>query len=269
MTLACTGIRVCHFEGRFSAFWWQHAGAFLFRLLHGLLARPPEASSSRSLLCFSAPSLHQSHGKRPNSRTKSIGADGRCVSAITLFTQVEQTAPTVRGAEPGPQSARALEQCLGLVIWATSISKHPKPVAPPVCVCDGAGSNSFANWCQSQAMRVNLQILLSTCNDPWAHCGCAKTVWSLTRTAGHVRIIHFSPSRLKHNRRSTSRKLMVQKRLQRSAGLTNSLISPRFREHGAEGLRAVFSHMPKEQRNGSIHPGKKAITRRVHWALRL
>ena len=33
--------RVCHFGGRFSAFWWQRAGAFLLRQVHGLLAWKP------------------------------------------------------------------------------------------------------------------------------------------------------------------------------------------------------------------------------------
>ena len=33
--------RVCHFGARFSAYWWQRAGAFLLRLLHGILALRP------------------------------------------------------------------------------------------------------------------------------------------------------------------------------------------------------------------------------------
>ena len=33
--------RVCHFGGRFSAYWWQRAGAFLLRQVHGLLAWQP------------------------------------------------------------------------------------------------------------------------------------------------------------------------------------------------------------------------------------
>ena len=33
--------RVCHFGGRFSAFWWQRTGAFLPRQVHGLLAWKP------------------------------------------------------------------------------------------------------------------------------------------------------------------------------------------------------------------------------------
>ena len=33
--------RVCHFGGRFSAFWWQRTGAFLLRQVHGLLAWKP------------------------------------------------------------------------------------------------------------------------------------------------------------------------------------------------------------------------------------
>ena len=34
-------LRVCHFGGRFSAFWWQRAGAFLLHQAHGLLAWKP------------------------------------------------------------------------------------------------------------------------------------------------------------------------------------------------------------------------------------
>ena len=33
--------RVCHFGGRFSAFWWQRTGAFLLCQVHGLLAWKP------------------------------------------------------------------------------------------------------------------------------------------------------------------------------------------------------------------------------------
>ena len=33
--------KVCHFGGRFSAFWWQRTGAFLLRQVHGLLAWKP------------------------------------------------------------------------------------------------------------------------------------------------------------------------------------------------------------------------------------
>ena len=33
--------RVCHFGGRFSAYWWQRTGAFLLRQVHGLLAWKP------------------------------------------------------------------------------------------------------------------------------------------------------------------------------------------------------------------------------------
>ena len=33
--------RDCHFGGRFSAFWWQRTGAFMLRLMHGLLAKLP------------------------------------------------------------------------------------------------------------------------------------------------------------------------------------------------------------------------------------
>ena len=33
--------RVCHFGGRFSAYWWQRTAAFLLRQVHGLLAWQP------------------------------------------------------------------------------------------------------------------------------------------------------------------------------------------------------------------------------------
>ena len=33
--------RVCHFGGRFSAYWWQRFAALLMRLLHGLLSFAP------------------------------------------------------------------------------------------------------------------------------------------------------------------------------------------------------------------------------------
>ena len=33
--------QVCHFGARFSAYWWQRTGAFLLRLLHGVLSAHP------------------------------------------------------------------------------------------------------------------------------------------------------------------------------------------------------------------------------------
>ena len=86
--------RVCHFGARFSAYWWQRTGAFLLRLLHGILALHPHRAwlFVDDLLA----ALHRSDahaqlalmvvffagGKRCNSKTASRGVGGALISCM-------------------------------------------------------------------------------------------------------------------------------------------------------------------------------------------
>ena len=73
----------------------------------------------------------------------------------------------------------------------------------------------------------------------------------------------FPPSRLKRNRRSTSRKFAAQKRLQRSAKQTNSLICPRWAEGQAHSAALGLRFPTCQTRNASINRHRMAITIRV------
>ena len=54
-------IRVCHFGARFSAYWWQRAGAFLLRLLRSILSAHPHRAwlFVDDLLAARRPDAHQ------------------------------------------------------------------------------------------------------------------------------------------------------------------------------------------------------------------
>ena len=54
--------RVCHFGARFSAYWWQRTGAFLLRLLHGVLSSHPHTAwlfADDLLAALRRPDAHQ------------------------------------------------------------------------------------------------------------------------------------------------------------------------------------------------------------------
>ena len=86
--------RVCDFGGRFSAYWWQRAGAFLLRQVHGLLSWQPhkaflfvddllcaccEKKHQKCLpwwCCFSVQFRHPCPGKRCNFKIAWFGVGG-------------------------------------------------------------------------------------------------------------------------------------------------------------------------------------------------
>ena len=146
---------VCHFGARFSAYWWQRVGALLLRLLHRLMAPEPHKAwlyvddLLLSLLHCRAPQqlafvvAYLSLIGAPISWKKaSFGP-----SIIWCGWQFCFRTETVCLAQPKLDKLRAqllqllqhkrvprkeLEACLGLLMWATSISPHLRCFTAPI-----------------------------------------------------------------------------------------------------------------------------------------
>ena len=147
--------RVCHFGGRFSAFWWQRTGAFLLRQVHGLLAWKPHKAFLfvDDLLCAlfrdSAPDMFAlvvlffCAIAAPISWKKAQFQDSlvwcgweinfshdtiQLVSA--KLTKLDALIKSLLGNRRVPR--KTLEQCIGLLIWATSIALHLRSWLAPL-----------------------------------------------------------------------------------------------------------------------------------------
>ena len=135
--------RVCHFGARFSAYWWQRAGAFLLRLLHGILGLRPhrawlfvddllaalrrsdaDAQLALMVMFFAAISA-------PISWKKVQFQDSLtwCGWRINFLHETIELTPEktikLKGQlhellKAGKVKRKLLEQVLGLLIWATS-----------------------------------------------------------------------------------------------------------------------------------------------------
>ena len=142
--------RVCHFGGRFSAFWWQRTGAFMLRLMHGLLAMLPHKAwlfvdDLLAALCRSAGgeqlaimAIFFCAISAPISWKKAQFQDqiNWCGWSVHFghdtihlmkakLDKLRQQLENLSQAHKVPR--KALEQCLGLLIWATRIFKHLRP----------------------------------------------------------------------------------------------------------------------------------------------
>ena len=128
------GYTVCHFGARFSAYWWQRLGALLLRIAHQLLAQQPHkawlyvddllAALLRSsgdlqlallvvlLVCL----------KSPISWKKAALGDSLVWCGWKL--KPDKLAKLA--------DKKALQSCLGLLNWATSISHHLRSYAAPM-----------------------------------------------------------------------------------------------------------------------------------------
>ena len=141
--------RVCHFGGRFSAYWWQHVGAFLLHQVHHILSLMPHkawlyvddllsAIDGLALLIIFMQVINA-----PISWKKA-----QCQACITwcgwdvnfdydtiqltkgkISKLQEQIAELLRQ----PKACRKLlERTIGLLVWATSISLHLRPYLAPL-----------------------------------------------------------------------------------------------------------------------------------------
>ena len=147
--------RVCHFGGRFSAYWWQRVGAFLLRQVHHILSLMPHKAwlyVDDLLAALWRPSaidglalliIFMQVINAPISWKKA-----QCQACITwcgwdvnfdydtiqltkgkISKLQEQIAELLRQ----PKACRKLlERTIGLLVWATSISLHLRPYLAPL-----------------------------------------------------------------------------------------------------------------------------------------
>ena len=136
---------VCHFGGRFSAYWWQRVGAFLLRQCHELLAFAPHKAWLYVDDLLSA--LHKEHARElfaimiiffaainaPMSWKKAQFAQAInwCGWTVDFELDTIQLIGNKLNKLQGQIDAllktkkvdrKALEKCIGLLVWATSIS---------------------------------------------------------------------------------------------------------------------------------------------------
>ena len=147
--------RVCHFGARFSAYWWQRTGAFLLRLLHGILELRPhrawlfvddllaalrrsDAHAQLALMvmffaAISAPILWK--------KVQFQNGLTWCGWRINFLYETIELTPEktlkLKGQLRELLKARKvkrklLEQVLGLLIWATSLSPELRSWLAPL-----------------------------------------------------------------------------------------------------------------------------------------
>ena len=149
------GYVVCHFGARFSAYWWQRLGALLLRIAHNLLSQQPHRAwlyvddllaallrSSGDLqlallvvlfVCLKSPiswkkaALGDSLiwcGWKFNFRSEAVSLEPS--KLVKLAEQIQSLLSSKKVHK------KALQSCLGLLNWATSISHHLRSYTAPL-----------------------------------------------------------------------------------------------------------------------------------------
>ena len=147
--------RVCHFGGRFSAYWWQRVGAFLLRQVHHILSLMPHKAwlyVDDLLAALWRPSAMDGLAlliifmqviNAPISWKKA-----QCQACITWcgwdvnfdYDTIQLTKGKISKLQEQiaellsqPKACRKLlERTIGLLVWATSISLHLRPYLAPL-----------------------------------------------------------------------------------------------------------------------------------------
>ena len=147
--------RVCHFGGRFSAYWWQQVGAFLLRQVHHILSLMPHKAwlyVDDLLAALWRPSAMDGLAlliifmqviNAPISWKKA-----QCQVCITWcgwdvnfdYDTIQLTKSKISKLQEQiaellsqPKACRKLlERTIGLLVWATSISLHLRPYLAPL-----------------------------------------------------------------------------------------------------------------------------------------
>ena len=147
--------KVCHFGARFSAYWWQRVGGILLRLLHGFLAAQPHrlwlyvddllanlyrpASCNQFALMVACLTVLQV----PISWKKAYLGDSliwcgwkfnfRAETVELQAAKLEKLKQQLHGLRESRHVHRKdLESCLGLLMWATSLSTHLRAFTAPL-----------------------------------------------------------------------------------------------------------------------------------------
>ena len=147
--------KVCHFGARFSSFWWQRLGSVIHRTLHRLLSHRPHrsflyvddifamlcAKHSAELACLTiclltainAPISWRKAQLGPRITwcgwTFDLANDTLQLVHTKIAKLLEQLAALRRASKV---HRKALEACLGLLVWATTMSPHLRPFLAPL-----------------------------------------------------------------------------------------------------------------------------------------
>ena len=147
--------KVCHFGARFSSYWWGRAAGLITRILHALLHDRPhrawiyvddllsllwhaQAHEQACLIILLLASINA-----PMSWKKAQLADSVTWCGWTFDLQVQQVWLACAKLEKlrmqmqallkHPKCARkSLEACLGLLMWATTLSTYLRPMLAPL-----------------------------------------------------------------------------------------------------------------------------------------
>ena len=145
------GYVVCHFQPRISAYWWQRLGTLLLRLAQSLLAQQPHKPwlyvddllaallrSSGDLqlallvvlsVCLKSPMAARGDsltwcGWKFNFRSETVSLEPDKLAKLADQIQALLSSKKV--------NKKALQSCLGLLNWATSISHHLMSYTAPL-----------------------------------------------------------------------------------------------------------------------------------------
>ena len=142
--------RVCHFGGRFSAYWWQRFAATLLRLIHGILAfaphrawlyvddllaelhRPSAPEQLTLMTIFLQAILAPMSWRKVHFGNNILWCGWQLnldIDTISLaqnkLAKLQSQLQDLLASKKIPR--KGLEQTLGLLVWATSISPHLRP----------------------------------------------------------------------------------------------------------------------------------------------
>ena len=147
--------KVCHFGARFSAYWWQHTGGPILRCMHALLCKHPhkawlyvddllcmlrsaQSEQGAALIVALLAALHAPIcWKKAQFGNKVTWCGWRfCTATETIeliaskLTKLREQLQALQRKSKIPR--KEMEAVLGLLNWATSISKHLRPFMAPL-----------------------------------------------------------------------------------------------------------------------------------------
>ena len=146
---------VCHFGARFSAYWWQRTGGLILRCMHALLGRYPhkawlyvddllcmlrtaQSEQGAALIIALLAALHAPISWKKAQFSTSVTWCGWVFSTATetvelVSSKLRKLREQLHALQRKSKIPRKeLEAVLGLLNWATSISKHLRPFMAPL-----------------------------------------------------------------------------------------------------------------------------------------
>ena len=146
---------VCHFGARFSAYWWQRTGGLILRCMHALLGKYPhkawlyvddllcmlrtaQSEQCAALIVALLAALHAPISWKKAQFSTSVTWCGWSFCTVTetielVPTKLRKLREHLQALQRKSKIPRKeLEAVLGLLNWATSISKHLRPFMAPL-----------------------------------------------------------------------------------------------------------------------------------------